>query len=98
MFTCNRLDNINYKKNIFVPLYALSWSLGCVCFIKHDFWEVTFQIWAWFIEKCFLFILDWKYFLKIVKNLEISYYLLIISNLVLELLIAMYILFWIYFF
>jgi hypothetical protein len=33
-----------------------------------------------------------------VKNLEISYYLLIISNLILKLLIAIYILFWILFF
>jgi hypothetical protein len=33
-----------------------------------------------------------------VKNLEMSYYLMIISNLVLKLLIAIYILFWIFFF
>jgi hypothetical protein len=33
-----------------------------------------------------------------VKNLEMSYYLLIISNLVLKLLIAIYILFWIFIF
>jgi hypothetical protein len=33
-----------------------------------------------------------------VKNLEISYYLLIISNLVLKLLIAICILFWIFIF
>jgi hypothetical protein len=33
-----------------------------------------------------------------VKNLEMSYYLLIISNLVLKLLIAVYILFWIFVF
>jgi hypothetical protein len=33
-----------------------------------------------------------------VKNLEMSYYLLIISNLVLKLLIAIYILFWIFVF
>jgi hypothetical protein len=48
---------------------------------------------VWFPEKCFSFILDGKHFLKVVKNLEISYYLLIISNLVLKLLIAIYILF-----
>jgi hypothetical protein len=47
----------------------------------------------WFSEKCFPFILDGKYFLEIMKNLEMSYYLLIISNLVLKLLIAIYILF-----
>jgi hypothetical protein len=34
-----------------------------------------------------------KHFLEAVKNLEMSYYLLIISNLVLKLLIAIYILF-----
>jgi len=53
----------------------------------------TFQLkknLAWFSEKCFPFILDGKHFSKVVKNLEISYYLLIITNLVLELLIAIY--------
>jgi hypothetical protein len=48
---------------------------------------------AWFPGKCFPFILDGKHFLEVVKNLEISYYLLIISNLILKLLIAIYILF-----
>jgi hypothetical protein len=48
---------------------------------------------AWFPEKCFLFILDGKHFLKVVKNLEMSYYLLIISNLILKFLIVIYILF-----
>jgi len=52
----------------------------------------------WFLGKCFLFILDGKHFLKIMKNLEMSYYLLIISNLVLKLLIVIYILFWIFIF
>jgi hypothetical protein len=50
----------------------------------------------WFSGKCFSFILSEKHFLKVVKNLEISYYLLIIWNLVLKLLIAIYILFWIF--
>ena len=48
---------------------------------------------TWFSGKCFSSILDEKYFLKVVKNLEMSYYLLIISNLILKLLIAIYILF-----
>jgi len=48
---------------------------------------------AWFSEKYFLFILDGKHFPEVMKNLEMSYYLLIISNLVLKLLIAIYILF-----
>jgi hypothetical protein len=39
-----------------------------------------------------------KYFSEVVKNLEISYYLLIISNLILKLLISIYILFWIFVF
>jgi hypothetical protein len=33
---------------------------------------------AWFPKKCFYFILDGKHFLKVVKNLKISYYLLAI--------------------
>jgi len=46
---------------------------------------------VWFPEKCFPFILGGKHFPEVVKNLEMSYYLLIISNLVLKLLIAIYI-------
>ena len=53
---------------------------------------------AWFSGKCFPFILSGKHFTKIVKNLEMFFYLLIISNLVLKLLIAIYILFWIFVF
>ena len=49
-------------------------------------------------RKMFFFILDGKHFPEVVKNLEISYYLLIISNLVLKLLIVIYILFWIFVF
>jgi len=51
------------------------------------------KIWLGFQESVFLKNLGGKHFLKVVKNLEISYYLLIISNLVLKLLIAIYILF-----
>jgi hypothetical protein len=43
-----------------------------------------------FLEKYFSFILDGKHFPEIMKNLKISYYLLIISNLILKLLIAKY--------
>jgi hypothetical protein len=46
-----------------------------------------------FQESVFLKNLGGKHFPEVVKNLEISYYLLIISNLVLKLLIAIYILF-----
>ena len=57
------------------------------------------KIWLGFQESVFFFfILGGKHFLKIIKNLEMSYYLLIISNLVLKLLIAIYILFWIFVF
>ena len=46
---------------------------------------------VWFPEKYFPLILGGKHFIEIVKNLEMSYYLLIISNLILKLLIAIYI-------
>jgi len=52
----------------------------------------------WFTEKYFSFILDGKHFLEIVKIFKMSYYLLIISNLIFKLLIAIYILFWIFVF
>ena len=45
---------------------------------------------ALFPGKCFPFILDGKHFPEVVKNLKISYYLLIMSNLILKLLIAIY--------
>jgi hypothetical protein len=51
---------------------------------------------TWFSGKCFPFILNGKHFLEVMKNLEMSYYLLIISNLILKLLIAIYIIFWIF--
>jgi hypothetical protein len=41
-------------------------------------------------KKKISFILGGKHFLEVVKNLEISYYLLIISNLILKLLINIY--------
>jgi hypothetical protein len=46
---------------------------------------------ALFPEKCFPFSLDGKHFPEVVKNLEMLYYLPIISNLALKLLIAIYI-------
>jgi len=51
------------------------------------------KIWLDFQESVFLENLGGKHFLEVVKNLEMSYYLLIISNLVLKLLIAIYIYF-----
>jgi hypothetical protein len=56
------------------------------------------KIWLSFQESVFLENLGGKHFPEVVKNLEMSYYLLIISNLVLKLLIAIYILFWIFIF
>jgi len=51
------------------------------------------KIWLGFQESVFLENLGGKHFPEVVKNLEMSYYLLIISNLVLKLFIAIYILF-----
>jgi len=51
------------------------------------------KIWFGFQESVFLKNLGEKYFPEVMKNLEMLYYLLIISNLVLKLLIAIYILF-----
>jgi len=51
------------------------------------------KIWLGFQESVFLKNSGGKHFLKVVKNLEMSYYLLIISNLILKLLIVIYILF-----
>jgi hypothetical protein len=51
------------------------------------------KIWLGFQESVFLKHLGEKHFPDVVKNLEMSYYLLIISNLVLKLLIAIYIYF-----
>jgi len=68
---------------------------------KVDQWKIHSsqkKIWLSFQESVFLKNLDGKHFSKVVKNLKISYYLLIISNLVLKLLIAIYILFWIFIF
>jgi len=53
---------------------------------------------TWFPGKYFHFILSGKYFPEVIKNLKISYYLLIILNLVLKLLIAIYIYCFEYFF
>jgi hypothetical protein len=62
-------------------------KLSCVCLLleklvngKHFQSKKNL---AWFPEKYFPFILGEKYFLEVVKKLEISCYLLIISNLVL---------------
>jgi hypothetical protein len=53
---------------------------------------------AWFFRKVFSFYFRQKTLFESVKNLEISYYLLIILIFILKLLTAIYILFWIFFF
>jgi hypothetical protein len=79
-----------------------------VCDYKNWLTKNTFQLikntfqskknLTWFSRKYFPFILDGKQFLEVVKKLKMSYYLLIRSHLVLKLLIAMCILFWIFVF
>jgi len=56
------------------------------------------KIWLGFQESVFLENLGGKHFPGVVKNLEMPYYLVIISNLALKLLIGIYILFWIFIF
>jgi hypothetical protein len=77
-------------------------KFSCVCLSleklvdgKHFLVKEKFDL---VFRKVFSFYFGGKHFLKIMKNLEMSYYLLIISNLVLKLLIAIYILFWIFVF
>jgi hypothetical protein len=76
----------NYFSNfhVFVCHYK-SWSTKNIFQSKKNL--------TWFPEKRFPFILDGKQISEVVKILKISYYLLIISNLVLKLLIAIYIFF-----
>ena len=58
-------------------------------FINRKYFFVKKNL-VWFLEKYFSFIFDEKYFLKIIKNSEISCYLLIISYLVINILIVIY--------
>jgi len=79
------------------PLFKFS----CVCLplkklVNKKHFPVKKQNWLGFQESVFLKNLGGKHFPEVVKKLEISYYLLIISNLVLRFLIAIYILFWIF--
>ena len=67
-------------------------NIFCICLlleklVKRKYFSVKKNL-VWFSEKCFSFILDGKHFLKVVKKLEMSCYLLIILNMVLKLLIA----------
>jgi len=76
----------DFLKIIFLIFY-ICLSLKILINEKHFLIKKIFDL---VFKKNFLFILGEKYFLKVVKKLEISYYLLIISNLVLKLLIALY--------
>ena len=72
-------------------------KLFCVCFsieklVNGKYFSVK-EKFGLVSRKMFFFILDEKCFPEVVTNLEISYYLLIISNLVFKLLIVIYILF-----
>jgi hypothetical protein len=69
------------QKLVFRKLFS---KLSCVCLpleklvnIKHFPVKEKFGLVS---KKVFFLILDGKHFPKVVKNLEISYYLLIISN------------------
>jgi hypothetical protein len=89
-----------FWKVIFRKLF---FKLSCVCLsvqklVNGKHFPVNWKIWLGFQESVFMKNLGGKHFPEIVKNLEMSYYLLIISNLVLKLLIAIYILFWIFIF
>ena len=60
---------------------------------KINQWKTLFiqrKIWLDFQKKCFHFILGENTFPKVVKKLKISYYLLIITNLILKFFIAIY--------
>jgi len=83
-FVC--LVERNFLKIIFQTLLYLFVNR------KIDQWKILFsqKKLSWLSKKCFLSILDGKHFSEIMKNLKISYYLLIIINLILKLLIAIY--------
>jgi hypothetical protein len=111
-------SNSSLWKILFGSKNAKNLTLCHVCFVKSNFWKITFQtflclfairkvgqqktffsqrkIWLGFQESVFLKNLGEKHFSEAVKKM--SYYLLIISNLVLKLLIAIYILYWIFIF
>jgi len=83
----------NYFPNFFIFVCLQeSWSTENTSrSIKNTFQSKKNLVWS--LRKCFSFILGGKYFPEVVKNLEMLYYLLIISNLILKFLIAIYIYF-----
>ena len=97
-------QNVRKQKHLRPHLFDGKWFFenhfpNFIVFVCHQkSWSMknTFQSKKNLIQftgKCFSFILGEKHFPEVVKNLEMSYYLLITSNLVLKLLIAIYILF-----
>jgi hypothetical protein len=80
----------NYFPNFHVFVcYYKSWSTKNTFLSKKNL--------TWIAGKYFPFILEGKHFSEVVKILKISYYLLIMSNLILKLLIVIYFV-WIFFF
>jgi hypothetical protein len=80
-----------FQKVVFEKLFL---KLSYVCFLlkklingKHFSDKEKFDL---IFRKVFFFYFNGKHFSEIVKDLKISYYLLIISNLVLKLLIVIY--------
>jgi hypothetical protein len=83
-----------FLKVVFEKLFS---KLPCVCLpleklVNGKYFPVKEKFGLVF-RKVFSFYFERKTFPEVVKNLEISYYLLIILNLVLKLLITIYILF-----
>jgi len=74
-----------FSKLSCICLLLRSWSAGNIFQLKKNLFDLVSRKVFSFYFFC------GKYFLKVVKNLDMSYYLLIISNLVLKLLIAIYI-------
>jgi len=71
-----------FLKLFYVCLLLESWSTKNTFQLKQNL--------TWFSGKYFLIILGGKHFSKAMKNLEMSCYLQIISNLILKLLIVIY--------
>ena len=79
------------------PLFKLFYIyLSLEKLINGKYFSVKKKFSLVFRKVFFFFILGGKHFPEVVKNLEISYYLLIISNLALKLLIYIYIYIYIY--
>ena len=74
-------------KKLFFEVLFIYLLLKKLIYKKYFFIKEIFNL---IFRKVFFFISSGKYFLEVMKNLKISYYLLNISNLVLKLLIVIY--------